>query len=260
MYLCVDVGNTTIRFGFYKDETLQTKLVLNTDLNKSSDEYYYALDFLCRQRGVKEFDVKDIIYSSVVPNINNAFIEALKKLFADAKVFILDNNAPHLLRMDIDNPKEVGSDLIADLVGAKKKYSAPLIVIDLGTATKLLLLDKNEAFKSALIMPGVEVASRSLFDKAALLPEVDLSNPTSLLDSKNTSECIKHGIIFGHLESIIGLCARYEKELGYKVNKIVTGGNALYFANLFPIDYIYDDALALDGELDILNRMRLRGK
>ena len=157
--------------------------------------------------------------------------------------------------MDIDNPKEVGSDLLADLVGAKAKYELPLIIIDFGTATKLLLLDKSGAFTSALIMPGVEVAAKSLFTKAALLPEVDLTTHKKLTDSKNTIDCIKHGILYGHLESILGLCNRYEQELGYKLNKVITGGSMIYFKDLFPKEYLFDENLVLDGEYIVLNKL-----
>lgn len=255
MKLCIDVGNTTIGFGFYKDNKLVNKLTLATSLDKLSDEYKASLTLLMKENDINKEEISAILYSSVVPLINEILLEAIYALFKNAKVYELDSSSPHDIKMDIDNPKEVGSDLIADLVGGKSKYNLPLVIIDFGTATKLLLLDKNAHFISALIMPGVEVASKSLFSKAALLPEVDLKSATNLLDSKNTINCIKHGILFGHYESIEGLCRRYENELGYKLNKVITGGSSIFFKDLFNEQYIFDENLVLDGELVILNKL-----
>ena len=256
MKLCIDVGNTTIGLGFYKDNKLIHKLVLATRLDTLQDVYRANIHLLLKEKDINPADVKNIIYSSVVPSINEVLHLAIKDLFVNAKVYELNSNSPHELSMEIDNPKEVGSDLIADLVGAKAKYELPLVVIDFGTATKLLFIDKKGAFTSALIMPGVEVAAKSLFSKAALLPEVDLTSYKSLLDSKNTIDCIKHGILFGHLESIKGLCGRYENEVGYKLNKVITGGSAIYFKGLFPNEYLFDENLVLDGELIVLNKIQ----
>ncbi|MCR4879890.1 MAG: type III pantothenate kinase [Bacilli bacterium] len=256
MRLCVDVGNTTIGLGFYQEDELITKLVLATSINKLEDEYYASIKLLIKEKGIELNEIKDILYSSVVPRINETLLPALKSLFKEASIYTLDYHSPHLIKMDIDNPKELGSDLIADLVGAKNKYPLPLVIIDFGTATKLLLISKEGVFTSALIMPGVEVAAKSLFSKAALLPEVDLNNYSNLLDSKNTVNCIKHGILFGHYESIVGLVTRYEKEIGYKLNKVVTGGSATFFKNLFDESYIFDMNLVLDGENEILKRIK----
>ena len=255
MKLCIDVGNTTIGFGFYSESKLTNKLILATVTTKSSDEYYASIKLLIKEQGIDISLVDGLIYSSVVPSINETLFKVLNKLFKGVKINILDTSSPHDIKMDIDNPKEVGSDLLADLVGAKAKYKLPLIVIDFGTATKLLLLDKSGAFSSALIMPGVEVAAKSLFTKAALLPEVDLAEYKKLSDSKNTIDCIKHGILYGHLESILGLCARYEQELGYKLNKVITGGSMIYFKDLFPKEYLFDENLVLDGEYIVLNKL-----
>lgn len=254
MKLCIDVGNTTINFGFYKEDKLLKKLTFVTSYEYDDVTYKNIIKKSLEINSINIEEVDNIILSSVVPSITYLFKDVLKELCINAKIYELNASAPHSIKMDVDNPNEVGSDLIADLVGAKAKYELPLLVIDLGTATKLLLLDKNGVFTSALIMPGVEVSAKSLFANAALLPEVDLNSYTSLLDSKNTINCIKHGILFGHLESIYGLSERFEKEIGYKLNKIVTGGNAVFFKSLFNKEYAFDDNLVLDGELIVLNK------
>lgn len=254
MNLCIDVGNTTINFGFYKEDKLLKKLSFVTSYEYNEATYLNIIIKSLEVNEIKKEEVNHIILSSVVPSITNILKVILIEIFSNASIYELDSNAPHALKMDVDNPSEVGSDLIADLVGAKAKYDLPLLVIDLGTATKLLLLDKEGMFISALIMPGVEVSAKSLFANAALLPEVDLNTHTNLLDSKNTINCIKHGILFGHLESIYGLASRYEKEIGYKLNKVVTGGNAEFFKNLLSKEYTVDDNLVLDGERIVLDR------
>ena len=260
MKLCVDVGNTTIRLGFYQSSLLE-EIIINTDINRSMDEFISSILSLCSQRNIHVEEVENIIYSSVVPNINENLKGALKHIFLKAEILDLDLSLPIKVKIDVDNPKEVGGDLIADLVGANAKYQAPILIIDLGTATKFLLLDKDHRFTSALIMPGIKVAAESLFSKAALLHEVDLSSPTNVLDSKNTNDCIKHGVLFGHLESIKGLSERFEKEIGYKLTKVITGGNGNYLISLLPSDYIKDDTLVLDGEIEILNAyLSERGK
>ena len=259
MKLVVDVGNTTIGLGFYQEDNLfDKKIIINTDVEKLEDEYYASIEFLCRQKDINFDEVTSILFSSVVPLLNAPLKNVLSSLFKNAELINLVPSKEYI-DMDIDNPKDVGGDLVADLVGGKEKYGYPLLITDLGTATKLLLIDKDGKFVSALIMPGLKVSSDSLFKKAALLPEVEIANPTTLVDSKNTIDCIKHGIIFGHVESIVGLARRYEEEVGYKLKKVITGGASKIIFDLLPEEYILDNNLTLDGELIILNQELNRG-
>ena len=157
------------------------------------------------------------------------------------------------LALKIDNPNEVGNDLISDLVGSKEKYGYPTLIADLGTASKILLLDKNGAFASCVIMPGLSLSASSLMNKAALLPEVSLEAPQTVL-AKNTIEAMNAGIVFGHIDMINGLINRYEKTLGYKTKHILTGGGAVYLKDLIGEDFIYDEDLNLDGLNALLKR------
>lgn len=248
MKLCVDVGNTTIRLGFFKIDKLSYAITFDTFIASYIDAITSNLD-----EHYNPNDVKYIIYSSVVPSIDHDLINAIKDIFKEAELYNLHDIYLGQMMMDIANPKEVGSDLIADLVGAKNQYSAPMAVIDLGTATKILLIDKNITFSSALILPGIKVSADSLTSKAALLPEVELANATSLMESKSTSECIRHGVVFGHVEAINGLIARYEKELGYPLKRIVTGGSYPLINKYLDDRYIVDEYLNFKGELIILN-------
>lgn len=249
MNVCVDVGNTTIGIAFYKNEKLYKKLVQNTDSNRTEDEYIVIIETAIKSLEINVEEVERIIYSSVVPSINRHFKDALIKVLKK-EIVVVGPGIKTGLVLKVDNPNEIGSDLIADLVGAKEKYGYPTLIVDLGTASKILLLDKAGAFISCLIMPGLSLSANSLTNKAALLPEVSLEAPKSIL-AKNTIEAMNGGIVLGHAEMIDGLLNRYEKEIGYKCKHILTGGSAIYLKDIMDDSFIYDESLTLDG-LNIL--------
>ena len=166
---------------------------------------------------------------------------------------LIANDTKTDLAIKVDNPMEIGNDLIADLVGAKEKYGYPCLIADLGTASKILLLDKTGTFTSCLIMPGLTLSAESLSNKAALLPEVSLIAPDSIM-AKNTLSAMNAGIVYGHADMILGLIKRYEKELGYSCKRILTGGGAIYVKDILKDDFIYDQNLNLDGLNIIINK------
>ena len=138
-------------------------------------------------------------------------------------------------------------------MGAKEKYDYPCIIADLGTASKILLLDKSGTFCSCLIMPGLTLSAESLSNKAALLPEVSLIAPKSIL-AKNTLSSMNAGITYGHADMILGLINRIEKEIGYPCKHILTGGGAIYVKEILGDSFIYDKNLNLDGLNIIVNK------
>ena len=252
MNLCIDVGNSTIGIGFYQDDSLIERMSFNTDPKLTEDEFYHSLKRLINNLNIKINDIENIIFSSVVPQINVALLEALKKLFKKEPLLIGPGTKTGLA-IKVDNPLEIGNDLIADLVGAKEKYGYPCLIADLGTASKILLLDKTGTFTSCLIMPGLTLSANSLSSKAALLPEVSLIAPKSIM-AKNTLSAMNAGIVYGHADMILGLIKRYEKELGYPCQHILTGGGAIYVLNILKDDFIYDKDLNLDGLNIIINK------
>ena len=251
MNICIDVGNSTIGIGVFEDNNLIDRMVVNTDPHFTEDEFYQLFKkpfaFI---KGKKTVD--NIIFSSVVPQINLPLLNALKKITNVAPLLIGPGTKTGLL-IKVDNPLEIGNDLIADLVSAKEKYSYPSLIADLGTASKILLIDKNGAFSSCLIMPGLTLSAQSLSNKAALLPEVSLIAPNTVL-AKNTLTAMNAGIVYGHADMILGLINRYEKELGYKCKHILTGGGAVYVKDILKDDFIYDQNLNLDGLNIIINK------
>ena len=254
MNLCIDVGNTTIGMGFFEEEKLIKKIVLTIDLKKTKDEY---ISVLKRTLDENSFDVKEIkntILSSVVPSINGQLKMALVDLF-DIEPMLIAPGIKTGLIIHVDNPSEIGNDLIAVMVGVKDKYSYPCLIADLGTASKILLIDKNGAFTTCTIMPGLSISAATLTSKTALLPEISFVEPKTVL-ARNTIEAINAGVLYGHADMIDGLIRRFEKEIGYKCKHILTGGGSMYIKNILQEEYIYDPDICLYG----LNRIIVRNE
>ena len=245
MNLCIDVGNTTIGVGFFKEETLLKRLTFTVDLKRTSDEYLSIINRTLEENKISSSDIEAIIFSSVVPSISDPLLRALKEVFS-IEITLIAPGIKTGLTIHVDNPSEIGNDLIADMVGAKEKHGYPCLIVDLGTASKILLIDKTGTFVSCVIMPGLSLSLNSLTNKAALLSEITLKEPKTIM-AKHTSEAINAGVIYGHTDMILGIINRYEKELGYKCKHILTGGGAIYVKNLLKDDCIYEPNLCLEG-------------
>ena len=252
MNICIDVGNSTIGIGAFKDNKLIERMVVNTDPRFTEDEFYQLLKKPFNFVNKNDEVIDNIIFSSVVPQVNLPIINALKKLSRVEPLLIAPGTKTGL-SIKVDNPLEIGNDLIADLVSAKEKYGYPTLIADLGTASKILLLDRSGTFCSCLIMPGLTLSAESLSNKAALLPEVSLIAPSSIM-AKNTLSAMNAGIVYGHADMILGLIKRYEKELGYPCKHVLTGGGAVYVKDILKDDFIYDQNLNLDGLNIIINK------
>ena len=250
MNICVDVGNTTITFGGYVDDKCVERKIINLEARKTEDEFYqYLSNFLSFAK--PPVTVDNIMYSSVVPEVNAALKGALARLFK-VKIQTIDlKNTKVGFTFETDNPSETGDDLVADLVGGFYKYGYPLLIVDLGTASKLLYLNENGGFASANILPGLELCAKSLSNNTSLLPNIEL-RPVETIIAKNTIDCINSGIVLGHIEMIEGCIRRYKKETNNEDLKVVfTGGHTFLLNNLINPNYIINANLTLDG----LNKM-----
>ncbi len=254
MNLCIDVGNTTIGVGFFKEEQLLKKIVYTIDLKRTKDEYISVINRTLKENEYDSKDVKNIILSSVVPSINGPLTRALIEVFGIEPMTIAPGIKTGLI-IHVDNPSEIGNDLIAVMVGVKDKYSYPCLIADLGTASKILLIDKSGAFTTCTIMPGLSISAATLTNKTALLPEVSFVEPKTVL-AKNTIEAINAGVVYGHADMIDGLIRRFEKEIGYKCKHILTGGGSMFIKNVVQEEYIYDPDICLFG----LNRIIMRNE
>ena len=254
MNLCIDVGNTTIGMGFFKEEKLIKKIVLTIDLKKTKDEYISVLKRTLHENDFDVKEIKNIILSSVVPSINGQLKMALVDLFSIEPMLIAPGIKTGLI-IHVDNPSEIGNDLIAVMVGVKDKYSYPCLIADLGTASKILLIDKDGAFTTCTIMPGLSISAATLTSKTALLPEISFTEPKTVL-ARNTIDAINAGVVYGHADMVDGLIRRFEKEIGYKCKHILTGGGSMYIKNVLQEEYIYDPDICLYG----LNRIIVRNE
>ena len=251
MNLCIDVGNTTIGVGFYEKETLVKRVTYTVELKRTNDEYQSVINRTLKENGFDAKQIERIILSSVVPSINRPLTQALKAVF-DLEPMMIAPGIKTGLTVHVDNPNEIGNDLIAVMVGAKEKYGYPCLIADLGTASKVLLIDNTGSFSSCVIMPGLSLSINSLINKAALLPEISLKTPKTIL-AKNTIDAMNAGVVFGHADMIKGAIERYEQTLGYKCQHILTGGSAIYIKEILP-DFMYEPNICLEGLNCIIKR------
>lgn len=239
--LIIDIGNTSINFALFNDKNLVEK-VSTKDKEKYSTEYFRALIF--GFLGMQEIEA--IYVSSVVPNLNKFITLALKKLYPKIIPYFINAESKTNMKYDVDNPSEIGADIAVDLAIGKEKYGYPLLIADLGTATKILLINKEGNFSACNFFPGVTLSLRSLASNAALLPDVKASACKSVLAS-NTVDAMNSGVIYSHIGGIEHIFDLYEKELGYKCKKIFTGGCAMRIKSLLEDKYEVDENLLLEG-------------
>ena len=255
MILVIDMGNTMIDLGIYKDDKLYKTYKTKTDKKKTLDEYKLIFSsFFVDLKSNEAFD--GCFISSVVPSLNDTISEAVKEIFNVDNVKFVTSGTKTKMMIKIENPNELGADLASDCVGAISKYGYPSVVVDLGTANKMLFIDKNGAFIGGSISCGLMVSLDALIDNASLLSEIILKTPSKAL-GKNTTECLSVGQILGLKHEIEGIINDVSKEVGYEFKKIITGGNARYVKELLN-DFIYDQNLTLDGIYQIYkynNRM-----
>ncbi len=245
MYLCIDIGNTNIVIGCFNDENEKVcDFRLSTKRNATIDELAMMFVDLLRFNGVEDKDITGVIISSVVPELESNLKEVFKKYFKIEAIFV----GPGIksgINIKIDNPKQLGADLLVGAVGAIEKYKEPVLIIDIGTAMTITFVNNKREFIGGAIMPGVRTAFSNLIDKAAKLEEVsfeDIADPIG----HNTKDCIQSGMIFGWASMIDGMIDKYQKVLG-NFNIVLTGGEAKYLVKHLEHKVIYDDNLLLDG-------------
>ncbi len=222
MLLAIDIGNTHIVIGGFEDEKLQFVSRISTNVRKTTDEYASKLRSVLTLHGASAYIINGAVISSVVPPISSIMKEAIKLVYG-VEPLIVSPGIKTGLNMYVENPASVGADLICASVGAKAHYKMPAVIIDMGTATKMIILDKDGAFSGVTIAPGVEIALKALAGGTAQLPQIDL-NAEAVLIGKNTIECMRSGVIFGNASMIDGMIDRFEDELKASLTKIATGG------------------------------------
>ena len=245
MILAVDVGNSNIVIGCIKDDSILFEARLRTDSTKTSDEYCIDLKMIRDVYGVKSADIEGSIIASVVPLVLNSMKTALMKLIGKTSLVV----GPGLktgLNIQIENPSQTGADLVVGSVAALRQHKPPMIVIDMGTATTMVVLDKTGALVGGSIIPGVKISLDALTDRTALLPGLQLDQPKKAI-GRNTIDCMRSGIMMGTACMIDGMIDRMEQELGYKTTVVATGGIARFILPMCSHEVIYDKDLLLKG-------------
>ena len=245
MILTVDVGNSNIVLGAVRDEEIVFEARLRTDATKTSDEYCIDLKMILEVYHVKAEDFEGAIIASVVPQVLNSMKTAIMKLTGKTPLVV----GPGLktgLNIAIDNPSQAGADLVVGCVAALREHKAPMIIIDMGTATTMIVVDKNSAMIGGCIMPGVKISMDALTDRTALLPGLQLDQPKRAI-GRNTIDCMRSGLMMGAACMIDGMIDRMEQELGYKTTVIATGGIAKFVLPMCAHEIVYDKDLLVKG-------------
>lgn len=254
MILTLDVGNSNIKIGIFKDNKIVQYARFTTEVGKTSDEYGLMLMSVFSYAGLDKDDIEGAIMSSVVPSINYT-MEHMVRTFFGIDVLVVGPGIKTGMNILYDNPKEVGADRIITAIGAHHILSGACIVVDFGTATTFGAVDKNGSFIGGAIMPGIKVSMDALVSNAARLPKIELIRPIKTI-GKNTVANMQSGIVNGFVGAVDNIVGLMKKELD-KPKVIATGGLASLIAPLSnEIDEI-DGKLALKGLILVYNRNQI---
>ena len=245
MILTIDIGNSNIVLGAVDGEKIAFEARLRTDSTKTSDEYCIDLKMLLDVYNVSAGQIEGSIIASVVPQVLNSMQTAVKKLTGKDSLVV----GPGLktgLNIKIENPSQTGADLVVGSVAALREHKPPLIVIDMGTATTMIVLNETGALIGGCICPGVKISLDALTDRTALLPGLQLDQPKRAI-GRNTIDCMRSGIMMGNACMLDGMIERMEAELGSKTTVIATGGIAKFVVPMCKTPIIYDKDLLVKG-------------
>ena len=245
MILAVDIGNSNIVVGGMEGYQIIFEARIRTDATKTSDEYCIDLKNILDIYGVDRTAVEGAIIASVVPQVLNSIKTAVKKLTGKNSLVV----GPGLktgLNIKVENPSQTGADLVVGAVAALREHKPPMIIIDMGTATTMFVLDETGAFIGGSIIPGVKISMEALTNGTALLPGLQLDAPRKAI-GRNTIDCMRSGIMMGHACLIDGVVERMEAELGQKATVVATGGIARFVLPMCRTPILYDKDLLLKG-------------
>ena len=245
MVLAIDIGNTHIALGGFDNDELRFVARLATDTKKTEDEYAAQIVSTLALYDLDRRSVRGAIISSVVPTLNRVMKKAVKLIYGVEPIFV----APGIktgINIRCDNPASVGSDIISACVAAHYIYGSPSLVVDMGTATKMMVVDDRGSFIGVSIMPGVMMGLLGLSSGTAQLPQVSLEAPPSVI-GKNTADCMRSGVIFGNASMVDGMIDRFIEEYGKELKVYATGGHASSVIGHCKHNITLDDNMVLKG-------------
>lgn len=249
MILAIDIGNTNIVIGGFTDDKLAFVARIATDSTKTEDEYATKIRSILSLHNVDKGEIKGSIISSVVPPLNTIMKKAIRFIYGITPI-IVGPGIKTGINLKCDNPSSVGADIICGCVAAHDIYGSPSLIVDMGTATKMIVVDKTGSFIGASIIPGVNIALKALASGTAQLPQISLEAPDSVIGT-NTVDCMRSGVVFGNASMIDGMIERFNKEANENFQVVATGGMASTIVCHCKHDIILDEDLIMKG-LNIL--------
>ncbi len=245
MILAIDIGNTNIVLGCMENGEIRSVARIATDLLKTSDQYCVDIKNMLSIYDVDLASIDGVIISSVVPPVLNSCKTAVRKL-TGKQPMIVGPGIRTGLNILMENPAQVGSDLIVAAVAALRAFPAPLIIIDMGTATTITAIDKTGAFVGGCICPGVKISAEALSGRTAQLPAISLE-ATQKVIARNTIDAMRSGVMIGAACMIDGMIDRMQEELGQQATVVATGGISRFVLPMCRHEIIYDRDLLLKG-------------
>ena len=247
MLMVIDIGNTNIVVGLFHGDEMVKDWRLYTDPRRTDDEYGSILRSLFRDSGIAPGTIEKTIISSVVPVLNDTFVQMIEKLVGKIPLVLgpalYDSLPVHVPESAIH---EIGTDIVCDTVAAYKRYHSACIVIDFGTALTFTALDFNGDIQGVAIAPGLGTAIKALFRDTAQLPSVPLELPPSCLGT-NTIHSIQAGVVLGYQGLVESFVSRIRNELGTDAPAIATGGLSHVLEPITSVFDAVDQMLTLKG-------------
>ncbi len=263
MLLTIDIGNTAVTMGVFQDRPvaqadaspaarLVTTLRVATDSRRLADEYGILLKGLLEFRGIVPADITAACICSVVPPLTALFEEVCRSFFAISPLLV---NSRIGLGMPVryDNPRDVGADRIVDAMAAVELYGAPVIVVDLGTATVFDAVSRQGEYLGGAIAPGISLSADALYDNTSLLRRVELAAPAAAV-GRNTTTALQSGLVLGYAGLVTTMVERFKAEIGTDARVVGTGGLVNVIAGHAPVFDDINQELTLLG-LDLIYRM-----
>lgn len=252
MVLVLDVGNTNIVLGGYRENTLEFTARLSAVLDRTSQEMAVVIRDILSLYNVNPKEIEGSIISSVVPPVTEALSEGIE-LLVGKQPLIVGPGIKTGLDILIDNPAQMGSDIVVNAVAAIAKYPKPIIIFDMGTATTISVINEKGQHLGGIIFPGVRTSLDALSNRTAQLPHISIETPDKVI-GKNTIDSMRSGIIFGSASMIEGMISKIEDELGQKCTVIATGGLSKEIIKHVKMDVNYNSDLLLEGLFLLYNK------
>ncbi|MBR3975251.1 MAG: type III pantothenate kinase [Clostridia bacterium] len=252
MILAIDIGNTNIVIGCFDDEKIIFRERLSTNHTATVLEYVVTIKTAIEMNNVDKKSFTGAIISSVVPAVTSTVKTAVEK-YLGITPLVIGPGIKTGLSIVIDNPSQLGSDLVVDAVAGISEYKTPLIIIDMGTATTVSVIDSKKQYIGGMIIPGLAVSHDALISRTSQLSKIAFEKPKKVIGS-NTVDCIKSGLLYGNAGTLDGLIERINDELNEKCTVVATGGLSTVIVPLCKHDIIIDEDLLLKGLMKIYEK------